>query len=49
MVFDDEKEEVIDGEGLPETDEDDLEDEDGAVDMFGGEDPEATRERDWMS
>ncbi|HEY4521498.1 MAG TPA: hypothetical protein VJL57_03825 [Candidatus Paceibacterota bacterium] len=48
MAFDDEKEELLDEKGLPETDEDDLKDEDGVVDMFGGEDAETTRERDWM-
>jgi len=51
MVFDDEKEEVLDDEvlsGVDGEDEDDLKDEDGVVDMFGGEDAETTRERDWM-
>lgn len=50
MAFDDEKEDVIDGEGLPDPEEDeDLNDsrEEG-MDMFGGEDPETIRERDWM-
>ncbi|HEY4521355.1 MAG TPA: hypothetical protein VJL57_03065 [Candidatus Paceibacterota bacterium] len=49
MVFNDDKEDVLAEEGLPEVeDEDELEKDDDTVDMFGGEDPEATRERDWM-
>lgn len=50
MIFN-ENEEVLDEEGLPETgkEDEDLEDEDVAdLDMFGGEDSETTRDRDWM-
>ncbi|HEY4487658.1 MAG TPA: hypothetical protein VI483_02740 [Candidatus Paceibacterota bacterium] len=51
MAYDDEHEETIDEGGLHEAGEEDadLEDEgESNLDMFGGEDPEAARDRDWM-
>ena len=52
MMIDENEDEMVDEEGLPEVDEDDeddIDEEDGDLDMFGGEETDdGRRDRDWM-